>query len=169
LHPGREAEELEAQTWPDHVRVSDCMTRSAVTIQSDALVPGAAEIMKTRKIRHLPVVDHGGRLVGIVTDRDLRHVVFDPALLARVDDLAEVLRTLTVGDVMTHGVITVRPSAQVREAAHLMHENKFGALPVVEGGRVVGIITETDVLAAFTKVLGEGVLAKPYRWALTYR
>lgn len=169
IHPGRDAEELEALVWPEGLRVADCMTKSAVTTRSDALVRGAADMMRTRKIRHLPVVDHGGRLVGIVTDRDLRHVIFDPALLARVDHLADALQTLTVGDVMTYGVITVRPTAELREAARLLHENKIGALPVLDGERVVGIITETDVLRAFANVLGEGVLAKPYRWALTYR
>jgi acetoin utilization protein AcuB len=169
LHPRAEADELEALTWPEGLRVADCMTRSPATVRADALVQGAAGMMKTRKIRHLPVVNQDDRLVGIVTDRDLRHVVFDPALLDRAPDLRDALRTLTVGDVMTAAVITVRPRAEIREAARLMHEGKIGALPVVEGDRVVGIVTETDVLRAFAKVLGEGVLARPYRWALAYR
>jgi len=163
--PGRD----EPGTSLRGIGVADCMTRRPATIQSDALVRGAAEMMRTRRIRHLPVVDHDDRLVGIVTDRDLRHVVFDPALLARVPDFAEALNTLTVGDVMTSSVITVRPETEIREAARLMHERKIGALPVVEHGRVVGILTETDVLETFTKVLGSGLLAKPYRWAFAYR
>jgi acetoin utilization protein AcuB len=169
LHPGRDADELDALTWPDRMRVADCMTRSPVTVHSDALIRGAADMMRTRKIRHMPVVDRGGRLVGIVTDRDLRHVLFDPAVLARVEDLREALESLTVADVMTRGVITVRRSAELGDAARLLHENKIGALPVVEGDRVVGIVTETDVLRAFADVLGQGVLARPYRWALAYR
>jgi acetoin utilization protein AcuB len=96
-------------------------------------------------------------------------VVFDPAIQERLGDLAAVLNTLTVRDVMTWGVVTVRPEAQIREAARIMRERKVGALPVVEGERVVGMLTETDVLRAFQDVLDRGVLSQPYRWALTFR
>jgi acetoin utilization protein AcuB len=126
-------------------------------------------MMRKRKIRHLPVVDREGHLVGIVTDRNLRQVVFDPAIQERLGDLAALLNTLTVRDVMTWGVITVQPAAQILEAARIMRERKVGALPVVDGERVVGMLTETDVLRAFQDVLGRGVLSKPYRWALTFR
>jgi acetoin utilization protein AcuB len=169
IHPGRGADEREAEGWPEGLRVGDHMTRSVTTIQSSALVRGAGEMMKTRKIRHLPVVDQEGGLVGIVTDRDLRHVVFDPALLGRAPDLARALDTMTVGEVMTVGVITARPGTDLRQAAGLMHERKIGALPVVEGDRVVGILTESDVLKAFIGIIGAGVLARPYRWALAAR
>jgi len=170
LHPGREADELEAVSWPEAgIRVRDCMTRSAVTIHSDALVRGAVEMMRKRKIRHLPVVDRGGRLVGIATDRDLRQVVFDPRIQARLGDLGRALATLTVRDVMTWGVVTVRPETEIRQAAQVMREQKVGALPVVEGDRVVGILTETDVLRAFQDVLGRGMLSKPDRWAFAFR
>jgi acetoin utilization protein AcuB len=170
VHPGREADELEALSWPEGtIRVRDCMTRSAVTIHSDTLVRGAVEMMKKRKIRHLPVVDRGSRLVGIVTDRDLRQVVFDPRIQARFGDLGDALATLTVRDVMTWGVVTVRPETEIRRAAHLMREQKVGALPVVEGERVVGILTETDVLRTFQDVLAKGLLSKPNRWAFAVR
>lgn len=170
LHPGRDADELEALTWPEStMRVKNWMTRGAATIHSDALARGAADMMKTRRLRHLPVVDHGNRLVGIVTDRDLRQVTFAPALQRRLPNLSEALKTLTVGEIMTRGVVTVRPSAEIREAARLMHERRIGALPVVDGDRVAGILTESDVLRALQSVLTEGVLAKPHRWALAYR
>jgi len=170
VHPGRGADELEALVWPEAgIRVRDCMTRSAVTIHSDALVRGAVDMMRKRRIRHLPVVDRGERLVGIVTDRDLRQVVFDPRIQDRLGDLAGALGALTVGEVMTWGVVTVRPETEIRRAARLMREQRIGALPVVEGGRVVGILTETDVLRAFQDVLGRGVLAAPYRWAFAWR
>jgi acetoin utilization protein AcuB len=70
---------------------------------------------------------------------------------------------------MTWGVITARPDTTIGEAARRMHEKKIGALPVVAGERVVGIITESDVLKAFQDVLAEGTLARPYRWAFAYR
>ena len=169
LHPGRDGDELEALTWPDAMRVRDRMTRSATTIQSDALVGSAVALMRSRHVRHLPVVDHGGRLVGIVTDRDLRQVVFDPAVQARLGRVTEGLRSLTVQDVMTWGALSVTPDTSVRDAARLMHANKIGALPVVDNDRVVGILTETDVLRTFREMLRDSVLAKPYRWAFTYR
>jgi len=169
LHPGREADELEAAAWPESIRVSDRMTRKAVTIHSDALVRGAAALMRARRLRHLPVVDRGGRLVGIVTDRDLRQVVFDPSIRERLGPAGDALEALRVRDVMTWGVVTVRPGAPIQEAARLMYQRRIGALPVVDDDRVVGILTERDVLRAFREILAEGVIAKPDRWALAYR
>ncbi|MBI1846532.1 MAG: CBS domain-containing protein [Candidatus Rokubacteria bacterium] len=168
IHPGRERDELDAVTWPQSLRVADCMTRGVATIHSDALARGAAQMMRTRRIRHLPVVDREGGLVGIVTDRDLRQVLFDPVMQARAGHLAGALKAVTVRDVMTWAVLTVQPDTPLRDAARLMHERKVGALPVVAGGRVVGILSETDVLKAFAHALGQG-FAKPDRWALAAR
>ena len=168
LHHGRERDELDAMTWPESLRVADCMTRGVATIHADALARGAAAMMRTRRIRHLPVVDRERGLVGIVTDRDLRQVLFDPAVHARAGDLADALRTVTVRDVMTWAVLTVQPETSLRDAARLMHERKVGALPVVARGRVVGILSEADVLGTFAETLGQG-FAKPYRWALAAR
>jgi CBS domain-containing protein len=104
LHPGRGADERDALQWPEAgISVADYMTRSPATIHSDALVRGVVDMMQKRKIRHLPVVDREGHLVGIVTDRNLRQVIFDPAIQDRLGDLADVLNTLTVRDVMTWG------------------------------------------------------------------
>jgi acetoin utilization protein AcuB len=123
--------------------------------------------MKEGKIRHLPVLDRGRRLVGIVTDRDLRQVILDPRLQERLGaSLADALESLTVQDVMTWAVISVRPETEIRDAARLMHQRKIGALPVVKNDKLVGILTETDVVRTFAEVLGEGVLSRPYRWAL---
>jgi acetoin utilization protein AcuB len=169
LHPGRGQDELEALTWPESIRVRDRMTRPAVTIHSDALVSGAVEMMRSRRIRHLPVVDREKRLVGIVTDRDLRQVVFDPAVQARLQRATDALRGLTVREVMTWGAVTVTSATSIRDAARLMHERKVGALPVVDADRVVGILTERDVLATFREILSADVVARPYRWALAYR
>ncbi|HSF05258.1 MAG TPA: CBS domain-containing protein [Methylomirabilota bacterium] len=170
LHPGREADELEALQWPGAaIRVRDRMSRGVATIHSDALVRGAAEMMRTRRIRHLPVVNREGRLVGIVTDRDLRQVIFDPSIQGQAGAVADTLGRLTVREVMTWGVVTARPDTTIGEAARRMHEKKIGALPVVEGDRVVGIVTESDILKAFQDVLAKDVLAKPFRWAFAYR
>lgn len=170
LHPRRESDEVESETWPEAgLRVADFMTRGIVTIHAGTRARDAAQVMRERRIRHLPVVDRGGKLAGIVTDRDLRQTLFDPAIRERVGEAAEALNALLVRDVMTWSVITIRPDSDLRLAANLMHEQKVGALPVVRQGKVVGILTESDVLKALVRVLGEGVLAKPYRWALAYR
>jgi CBS-domain-containing membrane protein len=95
--------------------------------------------------------------------------MFAPTLQRRGINLAETLKTLTVQDVMTRAVVTVGSGTEVREAARLMHERRIGALPVVDGGKLVGILTETDVLGAFQKLMTEGVIARPYRWAFAWR
>jgi CBS domain-containing protein len=168
LHPGRERDTLEAMTWPESLRVSDCMTRGVATIHPDALARGAADMMRTRRIRHLPVVDGDAGLIGIVTDRDLGQVVFDPVIRARAGRLADAVKTITVADVMTRAVLTVQPETPLGDAARVMQEQKVGALPVVSGGRIVGILSELDVLKAFARALGQG-FAKPDRWALAFR
>lgn len=134
--------------------VRDCMSRRVVTVSPDTDLAAAARLMRARKIRHLPVVDSRGRLVGIVTARDLRQALFAPAVQDRREDVLDVLKALVVRDVMTRGVLSVRTATPIREAARLMHERKLGALPVVERDRLVGILTETDVLQAFQRLLG---------------
>jgi acetoin utilization protein AcuB len=168
LHPGREADEREALTWPAGLRVKDFMTKAPVTVRAGARARDAAETMRTRKIRHLPVLE-GGRVVGIVTDRDLRQIVFDPAIRERLGGADERLADLTVRDVMTWGVVTVRPDTAIRDAAWLMREQRLGALPVLQQGRLVGILTERDVIRAFEEALGTDALTRPYRWAFAYR
>jgi len=164
-YPGRELEELEALTWPEEViRVGDCMTRPAVTIPWDALTGVAWKLMRARKIRHLPVLDDKGSLVGIVTDRDLRQVIFDPVIQEQLGNLSRALNLLTIREVMTWGVVTAHPLTEIRRAARIMREQRIGALPVVEDNKVVGILTETDVIQTFLDVLGEGIISKPSRW-----
>jgi CBS domain-containing protein len=138
----------------ESVQVRDWMSRPVATIGLTERAHTAATLMKTRKLRHLPVVNGDGRLAGIVTDRDLRQVMFRGPLQARLGELRTSLATLPVRDVMTWSVITVGPGTDMREAARLMHERKIGALPVVEDGKVVGMLTESDALAALERLLG---------------
>jgi acetoin utilization protein AcuB len=139
--------------------VRDWMTRRVNTIRPDTRLSEAARLMGSRRIRHLPVVEPPGRLVGIVTARDLRQAVFAPAVQDHPERLSSVLDGLVVRDVMTRGVLTVRPATPIRDAARLMHERRVGALPVVERDRVVGILTESDVLRAFQRLLGAPVIS----------
>lgn len=163
--PGRERDELEALFWPEKaIRASEVMVRAPLTVRWDRTIGAAWKLMRDRKIRHLPVLDDRDHLVGIVTDRDLRQVIFDPSIQEQLGNLPQALNVLTVKEVMTWGVVTVQPQTEIREAARIMHEQKIGALPVVQGSRVVGMLTETDVLKTFLRVLEEGVLSRPERW-----
>jgi acetoin utilization protein AcuB len=140
--------------WLEPILVRDWMHRDPVVVRADAPIVVAADLLRTRKIRHLPVVDGRGRLVGIVTDRDLRQVIFDPWIQDALGDATLTLRALIVREVMTWGVLSVRADADLRAAARLIRERKIGALPVVDDGRLVGLLTESDVLAASEKLLG---------------
>jgi acetoin utilization protein AcuB len=134
--------------------VRDRMSRRVTTVRPEVRLSEAARLMRARKIRHLPVVDRAGRLVGMVTDRDLRQALFAPAVHAEAEDVLGVLEALSVGDIMTRSVVRIRAAASIRDAARLMYERKLGALPVVERERLIGLITETDVLGAFQELLG---------------
>jgi CBS domain-containing protein len=163
--PGRDLDELDALTWPERaIRVKDLMTQAPTTVDSNATVGVAWKLMRDRKIRHLPVLDEDKRLIGIVTDRDLREVILEPSIQERLGTLARSVNIVTVKDVMTWGVITVRPDTGIGEAARIIRDQKIGALPVLEGGRVVGMLTATDLVKALLDVLDEGVVSKPERW-----
>jgi CBS domain-containing protein len=138
------------------------MTSILVTVRSDAPVAEAQHLMRHRRIRHLPVVD-GGRLGGIITDRDVRTTLPSPATSLAAGEIRYLLDRLLVERVMTRAVITIGPDAPIAEAVGLVLTHRIGALPVVEGNRLVGIITETDLLRAFAATLAPGgpELARP--------
>lgn len=161
----READEQAVLGWPeDTVRVGDVMTRPVTTFRTEMTVGAAVKAMRARKIRHAPVLDASGALVGIVSDGDLRQVILDPAVLGELQDLGKALNVRTLGHVITWGPVTVKPSTGIREAAQLMHANKIGALPVVDQGRIVGMLTGSDVLKTLIRIIDEGVMSKPGRW-----
>lgn len=137
------------------MRVGDIMTTPAITVELDLPVLEARQLMATHRIRHLPVTD-GGRLMGIVTDRDIRLNLPSPATSLSVWEINFLMARLTVGSVMTKTVITVDAERAVAEAGRIMLDHKIGALPVVDRGVVVGIVTETDMLRAFV-TKGTGV------------
>jgi CBS domain-containing protein len=128
--------------------VRDVMSRKLVTIDRTETCVAAVRRMHAARIRHLPVVDAAGRLLGIVTDRDLRHHLFSPAVFPALGmtSIDTLLAAAQVADLMATDVVTVRPEQSLGEAAQVMLMKKVGSLPVVEAGRVVGILTETDML-----------------------
>jgi len=143
------------------MRVRDVMTRDPLTIDPEAPLGTAMAVMRDRGVRHLPVADDTGRLVGMITDRDLRSAAFAPALAEflsassrrRLRGMSEGLENLRVRDAMTWDCVTIAPDAPVAQAAALMFEGKIGSLPVVDGGVLAGIVTERDVLKLLARAL----------------
>jgi acetoin utilization protein AcuB len=129
--------------------VKDSMTREVVVLSPQTTGAEALGLCTERRIRHLPVLEEG-RLVGIVSDRDLRSAA--PAL--GDPERASALEKIRIADVMSPDVITAHPDDPVEEAANKMRERKIGCLPVVEGGELVGIITSSDVMGALVYLVG---------------
>lgn len=119
------------------------MTTNVVTIKKEASIQEALALMKRDSIRHLPVVNASQKLIGWVTDADLRGVL-----------IASMLEELTLEDVMVRKPYTASPDMPLEEAANLILEKKIGGLPVVEQGKLVGIITVVDILLAFITIMG---------------
>ena len=131
-----------------HVR--DLMTAKPITVDSETPMLEARQRMVRERIRHLVVVEEG-RVVGIVTDRDIRLNLPSPATSLSVWEINFLLAKLTVGGVMSSSVLVVEPDRPAAEAARIMLDHKIGALPVVEDGRLVGIVTESDFVRAIAE------------------
>jgi len=134
--------------------VRDRMSRHPITVRPDVPIHEALQIMRREKIRRLPVLDENDRLVGIVAEKDLLYASPSSAKALNVYELQYLLAKLTVGDVMTRNVITTTEFTPLEEAAKVMVDNKIGALPVMRGDQLVGIITETDIFKVFLELLG---------------
>jgi acetoin utilization protein AcuB len=134
--------------------VRDQMSAAPITARAETAVADALRLMHERRIRRLPIVDRRGRLVGIVTDRDLLYASPSPATSLSIWELNYLLGKLTLDKVMTREVITVEEDTPIEEAARIMADHKIGGLPVMKGGSLGGVITETDVFRAFLELLG---------------
>lgn len=130
------------------LRVRDIMTQEVITLKRNETLTLADDIMQLGRIRHLPVLgDDGQQLVGIVSQRDLFRGALARALGYGQHAQRKVLDTLFVKEVMSSDVITTTPDTPLVEAARVLVERKIGCLPVVEDGRLVGIVTEGDFVA----------------------
>ena len=138
--------------------VRDYMTRHPILVEPDASIVEVQGMMSENNIRHVPVVESGKRLAGLVTRQNLRISPMELASL-NVWEITRRLSSLRVRDVMVRArdVITTTPDTPIEEAARVMVQRRIGCLPVVEDGIVMGIITEIDLLAQLTALLGAQV------------
>jgi len=134
--------------------VKDRMTSNPLRITPDTSFPEAFQIIREKRIRHLPVVDEEEKLIGIVAQTDLLHASPSKATTLNVFEINYLLANLHVREVMSSPPITVSEDAPLEEAARVMVEKKIGCLPVMREGALVGMITETDIFETFVEVLG---------------
>ncbi len=129
------------------------MTANPYTVSPDTTIADAVELMRNKNIRRVPVVKNG-KLVGIITEKKLLEVSPSPATSLSVFEINYLLSKTKIETVMTKELVTVSPDSLLEEAAIKMRDNDVGGLPVVENGKLVGIITESDIFQAFLEVLG---------------
>jgi len=130
----------------------DLMSSPVIAVSPETSVIDARQRMEKERIRHLMVTGRENEVLGIITDRDIRLQLPSQATSLSVWELNYLLLQVTVERVTTHSVITVGPQRPAADAARLMLEQKIGALPIVDAGRLVGIVTETDMLRAFVRM-----------------
>ena len=136
------------------MQVKDRMTPDPVTVTEDTSFEEALHLIRKKSIRRLPVASQDGRLVGIVVEKDFSSASPSGATSLSVFEMHYLLVKLKIKDMMTKRVITVGDDCPIEEAARIMVDHKIGSLPVVRDGRLVGIITETDIFKTFVEILG---------------
>jgi acetoin utilization protein AcuB len=130
------------------------MSSPVITIDESTPVMEALDLMRQRSIRRTPVVNKNGRMVGIVSDKDLLNAGPSKATSLSIWELNYLLTKVRVKEVMTKNVLTVHEDTPLEEAAFIMSQNKIGGLPVMRGDELVGLITETDLFKIFLELMG---------------
>ncbi len=138
------------------MKVKDLMQTDTVTLQTNDTLDIAEDIMSLGRLRHLPVVQVGNRLVGMVSQRDLLRASLSSALNVSAYKRQQWLEKIAVRDVMSKGVVSVEADADIKDALDVLLGEKFGCLPVVEAKKLVGVLTETDLLEYLQRLLQEG-------------
>ncbi|MCX8062591.1 MAG: CBS domain-containing protein [Anaerolineales bacterium] len=134
--------------------VGERMSKPVITITPDTPLQEALALMRKEKVRRFPVVDKHGKLVGIVSEKDLLNASPSDATTLSIWEVNYWLSKVTVEEIMTKEVITTCVDCPIEEAARIMADRKIGALPVMDDGRLVGIITETDLFKIFLELFG---------------
>ena len=143
------------------MNVAKRMKRNPVFVDEADSMKKAMDLLKEHEIRHLPVLKDGERLVGILSERDIKQASPSPATALEIREIYYLLDKVKVKQIMTRRPYTVSSSAPIEEAALILREKKIGCLPVVDDGKLVGILTETDIIDAFIE--GMGVNGPGYR------
>lgn len=130
------------------------MTRNPFTADVDTPVADAQAMMRREKIHRLPVLSHGKKLAGIVSEKDLLYASPSPATTLNVYEMSNLLSKLKVEQVMTREVVTVEADTLIEDAARIMVDANIGGLPVMGDGHLVGIVTESDVFKLFIELFG---------------
>ncbi|HET9680993.1 MAG TPA: CBS domain-containing protein [Candidatus Limnocylindrales bacterium] len=143
------------------MQVGEHMSRPVISVSPTTPAATAMKLIRDKHIRRLPVLEDG-LLVGIVSERDLLRAMPSPATLLSVWEIPELLDRILVRDLMTRDVITVTADTPIQVAAQLMVDHKIGGLPVeLPGGRLVGVITETDIFRVFCSMFASEPVATP--------
>jgi acetoin utilization protein AcuB len=130
------------------------MSSPAITTSPDTPMQEALSLMREKNVRRLPVIDSSGKLVGIVSERDILQASPSGAISLDVWELTYLLSKITIQKIMEVVVLTIPGDTPIEEAARIMADNFVGALPVVDGGNIVGMITETDIFKTLVDFLG---------------
>ena len=136
--------------------VKDRMPPNPMVIGPDASHPEALRLLHKEKFSYLPVVDKAGKVIGVVTEADLLHAAPSSATSLSIYEMNYLLSNLKVHEVMSSPAITIPEDTPIEEAARVMIEKEIGCLPVMQGGKLVGVITETDIFKTFVEILGQG-------------
>ena len=136
------------------MKIEAIATREVITARTTDSMLTASKLLKERVIRHLPVLDEKGRLVGVITDRDIKRASASEATSLDIHELLYLLDRLEVTKVMTRNPVTLPLGATVQEAAQLMIRHKIGCILIMDGGKLAGIVTDVDMLKLLAR--GEG-------------
>ncbi|UCG24414.1 MAG: CBS domain-containing protein [Chloroflexota bacterium] len=137
--------------------VNERMSAPVITVEPDLPIMEALNLMKTNRIRRTPVVDKDGKLLGIISDKDLLDASPSDATSLSVWEINYLLSQIKVSEIMTKEVLTVSEDTPIEEVARIMADNKIGGIPIMSEGSVVGLITETDLFKIFLELMGARV------------
>lgn len=132
--------------------VREIMMGSPVTLKPDDTLDLANDIISLGRIRHIPVVENGNKLTGIISERDLMGAAASRIFGLKQKSKSALLKSVLIKDIMKKRVVTVEPDTLIKDAAHLMADKKISCVPVVESGALVGLVTTTDLLRYVEKL-----------------
>ena len=134
--------------------VSDWMTKKVYTVTPDDNISTAIKLLKEKKIKHLPVVKNDSAIVGILSDRDIKDYTPSKVTTFEIKELNYILFTTKIKEIMVKKVISAPPAMAIEEAAMVMYDNNIGCLPVLEKGKLVGIISDKDLFRVLVDITG---------------